>query len=80
MCHKFLEVKLSPQLNFIIGANGAGKSAILTALILAFGTKASATVCLSKLACFGQVANGMYRTAVLQWPTSLGVISREIPL
>ncbi|KAJ1920322.1 Structural maintenance of chromosomes protein 6 [Mycoemilia scoparia] len=43
MCHKSLEVSLCPRLNFITGQNGSGKSAILTALTIALGGKASST-------------------------------------
>ncbi|GAA96111.1 hypothetical protein E5Q_02772 [Mixia osmundae IAM 14324] len=43
MCHKLLTVKLGPQCNFIVGNNGSGKSAILTAITLALGGKAAAT-------------------------------------
>lgn len=32
MCHTYLEVELDPNLNFIIGRNGSGKSAIMTGL------------------------------------------------
>ena len=43
MCHGYLEVPLGPLINFIIGHNGSGKSAVLTALTLCLGGKASAT-------------------------------------
>ena len=32
MCHTSLEVALDPNLNFIVGRNGSGKSAVMTAL------------------------------------------------
>ncbi|OKL63400.1 hypothetical protein UA08_02093 [Talaromyces atroroseus] len=43
MCHKHFSVELSPLINFIVGKNGSGKSAILTALTLCLGAKASIT-------------------------------------
>jgi structural maintenance of chromosomes protein 6 len=43
MCHAHLEVKLGPLINFIIGHNGSGKSAVLTAITLCLGGKATAT-------------------------------------
>ena len=43
MCHGFLEIPLGPLINFIIGHNGSGKSAILTALTVCLGGKAAAT-------------------------------------
>lgn len=43
MCHKHLSVEFNPRSNLLIGANGSGKSAILTALILGLGAKATAT-------------------------------------
>lgn len=43
MCHARLEVKLGPLINFIIGHNGSGKSAVLTALTLCLGGKTTAT-------------------------------------
>lgn len=43
MCHDFFELDLGPQLNFIIGRNGSGKSAILTGISVGLGVKASDT-------------------------------------
>ena len=43
MCHSRLTFKFGPLINFIIGHNGSGKSAVLTALQLCLGTKAGAT-------------------------------------
>ncbi|KAF2838521.1 P-loop containing nucleoside triphosphate hydrolase protein [Patellaria atrata CBS 101060] len=43
MCHSKLTVPLGPLINFIIGHNGSGKSAVLTALTLCLGGKATAT-------------------------------------
>lgn len=43
MCHSHLEITLGPLINFIIGHNGSGKSAILTAITICLGGKATAT-------------------------------------
>ncbi|KAJ3116400.1 Structural maintenance of chromosomes protein 6 [Phlyctochytrium bullatum] len=43
MCHSYLQVQLNSHINFIIGHNGSGKSAILTALTLCLGGKATFT-------------------------------------
>jgi chromosome segregation ATPase len=43
MCHTKLRIKLGPLINFIIGHNGSGKSAVLTALTMCLGGKATAT-------------------------------------
>ncbi|KAF8423781.1 P-loop containing nucleoside triphosphate hydrolase protein [Tirmania nivea] len=43
MCHSHLEVKLGPLINFVIGHNGSGKSAILTGLTLCLGGKPTST-------------------------------------
>lgn len=43
MCHDNLVVELDPFMNFIVGNNGSGKSAVLTALILCLGGKAAST-------------------------------------
>lgn len=42
-CHENLEVHLNRNLNFIVGRNGSGKSAILTALVVGLGSRASVT-------------------------------------
>ncbi|EEP82116.1 conserved hypothetical protein [Uncinocarpus reesii 1704] len=43
MCHEHLSMELGPLINFIVGKNGSGKSAVLTALTLCLGAKASTT-------------------------------------
>ncbi|PPJ57689.1 hypothetical protein CBER1_00169 [Cercospora berteroae] len=43
MCHSNLTIELGPLINFIIGHNGSGKSAVLTALQISLGNKASGT-------------------------------------
>lgn len=43
MCHSFLEVNFENNVNVVIGKNGSGKSALLTALIVGLGGKASLT-------------------------------------
>lgn len=43
MCHDKLHVSFGPLINFIIGHNGSGKSAVLTAITLCLGGKASNT-------------------------------------
>ncbi|KII86908.1 hypothetical protein PLICRDRAFT_164325 [Plicaturopsis crispa FD-325 SS-3] len=43
MCHKYLTFTFGPQINFIIGHNGSGKSAVLSAITVALGGKANST-------------------------------------
>ncbi|KAG7554502.1 Rad50/SbcC-type AAA domain, partial [Arabidopsis suecica] len=43
MCHSNLEIEFGDWVNFITGQNGSGKSAILTALCVAFGCRARGT-------------------------------------
>jgi len=43
MCHDALEITLNENVNFIVGQNGSGKSAILTALTVGLGARANVT-------------------------------------
>ncbi|KAJ7600936.1 P-loop containing nucleoside triphosphate hydrolase protein [Mycena floridula] len=43
MCHKYLTFSFGPQINFIIGHNGSGKSAVLSAITVVLGGKANTT-------------------------------------
>ncbi|KAG0246017.1 Structural maintenance of chromosomes protein 6 [Mortierella sp. GBA43] len=43
MCHRHLKVSFGPKINFIIGHNGSGKSAILSAIMVCLGGKANVT-------------------------------------
>jgi len=43
MCHSRLSMQFPGSVNFIVGHNGSGKSAILTALIVGLGGKTSST-------------------------------------
>ncbi|XP_057664311.1 structural maintenance of chromosomes protein 6 [Diorhabda carinulata] len=43
MCHSYLEVNFVKNISFVIGKNGSGKSAILTALIIGLGGRATLT-------------------------------------
>lgn len=43
MCHKNLSVDFNLQTNLVIGENGSGKSAILTAMIVGLGARANVT-------------------------------------
>ncbi|KAF7298831.1 p-loop containing nucleoside triphosphate hydrolase protein [Mycena indigotica] len=43
MCHQRLTFSFGPQMNFIIGHNGSGKSAVLTGITVALGGKAAST-------------------------------------
>ncbi|KAG6333299.1 hypothetical protein ID866_5786 [Astraeus odoratus] len=43
MCHPRLKFTFGPQINFIIGHNGSGKSAVLSAITIALGGKTIST-------------------------------------
>ncbi|CAH3182366.1 unnamed protein product, partial [Porites evermanni] len=43
LCHSNLHVPLGPNVNFIIGRNGSGKSAIMTGIVVALGGRATQT-------------------------------------
>lgn len=43
LCHRHLHVPFGPNVNFIIGRNGSGKSAIMTGVVVALGGRAAQT-------------------------------------
>eukprot|EP00899_Mesostigma_viride_P004273 jgi/Mesvir1/13847/Mv15993-RA.1 len=43
MCHESLRVEFNPNVNVVVGENGSGKSALLTAIMLCLGGKPRAT-------------------------------------
>jgi len=63
MCHTSLSIDLVDRVNFITGQNGSGKSAILTALCVAFGIKARGTQRATSLKDF--IKNGQSYGAVI---------------
>lgn len=80
MCHEHLSMELGPLINFIVGKNGSGKSAILTALTLCLGGKVSVTSrgqnlksfikegkeCVNRgLKVFGSNSDAVYRAATI---------------
>ena len=43
MCHRRFDIDFGPLINFIVGHNGSGKSAVLTAITICLGGKATST-------------------------------------
>jgi len=43
MCHERLRIDFCPRINFVVGHNGSGKSAILTGITVCLGGKATVT-------------------------------------
>lgn len=70
MCHKRLTVPLGPQINFIIGHNGSGKSAVLTGITVALGGKAASTSRANSLKSF--VREGSEAAQVTLWIKNKG--------
>lgn len=49
MCHSNFKVELNMNVNVLVGLNGSGKSAILTAIAIGLGSRASSTARSSSL-------------------------------
>lgn len=62
MCHENFEMDFGPRLNFIVGNNGSGKSAILTTITVGLGAKASETNRGNSLK--DLIRNGCYSTKI----------------
>lgn len=73
MCHTKLEVILNKRINFIVGRNGSGKSAILSAVVIALGGNASSTNRASSLKDF--IKNGESNARVDVTVTNTGLYS-----
>ena len=58
MCHGHLVVELGPRINYIIGENGSGKSAVLTALTVTLGAKAKSVGRSSTRSLKGMIKSG----------------------
>ena len=58
MCHHHLTVELGPRINYIVGENGSGKSAVLTALTVALGAKAKSVGRSSTKSVKGMIKSG----------------------
>ncbi|KAG8723851.1 Structural maintenance of chromosomes protein 6 [Ceratobasidium sp. 395] len=43
MCHQRLAINLDPRINFVVGNNGSGKSAVLSAIAIALGGRSAST-------------------------------------
>ncbi|KAL9266845.1 Structural maintenance of chromosomes protein 6B-like protein [Drosera capensis] len=71
MCHENLQIEFDDHVNFITGQNGSGKSAILTALCVAFGCRAKSTQRAATLKDF--IKTGCHHTLVLVELKNTGV-------
>lgn len=43
MCHSNMYIEFGPNINFLVGSNGSGKSAVITALALGLAASARST-------------------------------------
>jgi chromosome segregation ATPase len=73
MCHANLAYEPGPQINFITGANGSGKSAILVGLALCLGASAAFAQRSSKLA--GFVKEGANKAVIAVTLSNRGIES-----
>jgi structural maintenance of chromosomes protein 6 len=52
MCHANLALDFNPHVNFIVGKNGSGKSAIMSGVMIVLGTRAADTSRCSSMSSF----------------------------
>ncbi|RKP12786.1 P-loop containing nucleoside triphosphate hydrolase protein, partial [Piptocephalis cylindrospora] len=75
MCHRRLTIPLGPSLNFIVGHNGSGKSAILTGITVCLGGKATVTQRASNLRSL--IREGETSGSVTVWLSNRGADAYE---
>ncbi|CAF0863734.1 unnamed protein product [Adineta ricciae] len=77
MCHTFLEFDFNENLNMVIGNNGSGKSAIMNAITLTLGGRATSTSRCSNIGRFIQHGKSMAEISVVLCNQGLEAIDVE---
>ncbi|CAK1544398.1 unnamed protein product [Leptosia nina] len=77
-CHENLEIKFNRNTNFIVGRNGSGKSALLTALVVGLGARASATDRGSNLNSFIKKGTNSATVEIKLWNSSPRAYKHDI--
>ncbi|KAK8798787.1 hypothetical protein WA158_007871 [Blastocystis sp. Blastoise] len=78
MCHKSLYVKFSPDINFITGANGSGKSAVLAGIQTVLGVQSNSK---REKKASNYIRHGWDGSAVVEleiWNTGYGAYQHDI--
>ncbi|CAF4246586.1 unnamed protein product [Rotaria socialis] len=77
MCHTFLEFDFNENLNMVIGNNGSGKSAVMNAITLTLGGRATSTSRCSNIGRFIQHGKGFAEISVVLCNQGLEAIDIE---